>query len=268
VSVEPSRQAQAVVGGTADDGDPAVVAFLAGGWPECTGTLIGSRTVLTAGHCANALGDSVPYEVAFGSDAAHPTRKLAVASQVLHPQYSGEGKDYDFALLELASPADGVAPLPLSTAPLTAADVGASIRHVGFGVSDPEQGTGRGTKRQVTYPITEVDPLVVWSGAVGQQTCNGDSGAPGLLTRAGVERVAAVVSDGPDCYDAGWDGRVDAVADWIVSTAAQWEPDAGPAPTPTPAKPHGGCESSPGVSLLALVLLGALRRNREERRPY
>ena len=87
--------------------------------------------------------------------------------------------------------------------------MGAPIRHVGFGINEEAAGTGLGTKRQATYPITEVDPLIVSSNGPGQQTCIGDSGGPGFLTRSGVEQVAAVVSDGPNCHDAGWDGRVD-----------------------------------------------------------
>jgi secreted trypsin-like serine protease len=257
-----------VVGGTDDSGDPAVVAFLAGGLTVCSGTLVAPEAVLTAGHCAHALGD-VPYRVALGSDATHPARTISVAEQVLHPRYTGEGQPYDFALLHLAEPVEDVAPLPLSTEPLTQADVGAPIRHVGFGVSDPTTGDGAGIKRQVTYPITEVDPLVVWSGAPGEQTCTGDSGGPGLVARAGGERLAAVVSDGPDCYDAGWDGRVDVVADWVTATTAPWVPDAGPgsdagAP-PTPPR-HSGCTSVPGWDLALLGWLGLLGRLPRRRR--
>jgi hypothetical protein len=264
---EPGRQGEAVVGGVADPGDPAVVAFMAGGLQTCTGTLVGPAAVLTAGHCANALGE-VPYTVAVGTDSSHPTQSVTVADQVLHPQYSGEGKPYDFAMLRLASAVVGVAPLPLATVPLTGADVGTSIRHVGFGVSDPSTGEGAGTKRQVTYPITEVDPFVVWSGAPGEQTCTGDSGGPGFITRDGAEQLAAVVSDGPDCYDAGWDGRVDVVASWIASTAAEWLPDAGPADAGEgAAHAHGsGCTSSSGAPLGALLAAGfALRRQARKR---
>ena len=254
VEREPHLQRQAVVGGIADPGDPAVVAFLGGGLQTCSGSLVGPAAVLTAGHCAHALGD-VPYTVAFGSDSSHPTQSVAVAEQVLHPQYTGEGQGYDFALLHLAEPVASVAPLSLATTPLTATDVGTAIRHVGFGVSDPATGEGAGTKRQVTYPITQVDPLVVWSGAAGEQTCTGDSGGPGFITRGGVEQLAAVVSDGPDCYDAGWDGRVDGVAPWIEITIAGWIPDAGPAGgrVVTSKKQAGGCGSAEGGNAVALA---------------
>lgn len=241
-----------------------MVAFLADGLQFCSGTLITPGVVLTAGHCANGLGP-VPYTVAFGSDSASPTLSVPVAQQVLHPMFTTEGAPYDIALLLLAEPVEGVAPVRLCTTPLTSASVGQPIRHVGFGVSNPAAGDGSGTKRTVTYPITEVDPFVVWSGALGEQTCNGDSGGPGLITLGGIEQLEGVVSDGPDCYDAGWDMRVDVVASWITSTAATWMPDAGAHPAdggPTAEDRSGGCSTAGGgwLGLMALGLLGLGRR--------
>src|SRR5205809_262849 len=79
-------------------------------------------------------------------------------------------------------------------APLDGSVVGRDIRHVGFGVADEATGDGRGSKRTATYPVTKLDPEIVWSGGPGKQTCSGDSGGPGLLDG----ELAAVVSDGPD----------------------------------------------------------------------
>jgi hypothetical protein len=267
VTLGATSQSQGVVGGVDDPGDPAVVAFLAAGAPFCSGTLVGPTAVLTAGHCANGLG-SVPYSVAFGSDAAHPTLAVPVSDQVLHPQYTVEGAPYDFALLHLVQPVTDVSPVPLSLQALTASDVGQLIRHVGFGVSDPAAGTGSGTKRTASYPITEVDTYVVWSGGQGEQTCTGDSGGPGLLARDGGEVLAGVVSSGPDCYDAGWDGRVDVVASWVTATIAPWTPDAGISSDAGPASPAehgGGCSTAGGdwtlrTAALCLMALGTRRR--------
>lgn len=257
-----------IVGGTDDPGDPAVVAFLQGGYPACSGALVSPNAVLTAGHCANGIGPSGSYEVAFGQDANRATRRVTVAEQALHPRYTAMGAPYDFALLRLAEPVTGIDPIPLGTAPLTAADVGAPIRHVGFGVSDEAAGTGRGTKRTATFPITQVDPLIVWSVGPGAQTCLGDSGGPGLRSRGGGEELVGVVSDGPNCHDAGWDGRVDIAVDWIDATLAAWTPDAGPAASPmpptAPLSRSGGCSSGEGLGMLGLGVL-LTRRTRRSR---
>lgn len=257
-----------IVGGADDPSDPAVVAFVEAGYPACTGTLVAPVAVLTAGHCANGIGASTQYEVVFGSDASHPTRRVKVAEQLLHPRYTAMGAPYDFALLRLAEPVLDVAPVVLGAAPLSGADVGAPIRHVGFGVSDEAAGTGRGIKRTATFPITEVDPLIVWSVGLGMQTCLGDSGGPGLVQRDGGEVLVGVVSDGPNCHDAGWDGRVDVARDWIDATLTAWSPGAGPPDAGSAAPPspkHGGCETGEGMGPLALGVMLALGRRRLRR---
>ena len=262
--LSPARatQHQTIVGGSEDPGDPTVVAFEVAGLVYCSGALVGPRTVLTAGHCANLIGTSDKYAVDFGPDATAPTRQIRVIQQVTHPSYTAEGAPYDFALLQLVEPVTDVTPLPIATDPMTQADVGTLIRHVGYGINDETAGTGEGTKRTATYPITEVDPLIVWSVGPGEQTCNGDSGGPGFLTLSdGGEVLAAVVSDGPNCHDAGWDGRVDVVADWIQTTRATFEPDAGPvdagvafhADAGSGDDNGGGCESSGGTELVAIL---------------
>jgi V8-like Glu-specific endopeptidase len=208
---------QGIRGGSDDAGDPAVAALvLAGTDPYCTATLVAPHTLLTAGHC-----DLTDMTAAFGADASAPAQSIAVTDAVEHPMYTQEGAPYDFALMKLASDPTGVEPVTLNGSALGSADVGAPIRHVGFGVTDDTAKTGEGTKRTVTYPITEVDPLLVYSGATGEQTCDGDSGGPGFVGDA----LAAVVSDGPNCDldQPGYDDRVDAVEDWIIAQTSSWD---------------------------------------------
>jgi secreted trypsin-like serine protease len=216
--------------------------------------------------------------VRFGADAQAPTRKVAVTTTLVHPSFTTEGAPYDFALLELDTAVTDVTPLTLRTTPLAQSDVGTTvIRHVGFGVSDEATKSGAGHKRTVSYPITRVTDVLVYSGAPGKQTCDNDSGAPGLVRDAdGIERIAGVVSDGPSCHEDGWDGRADlaALQSFVEDTRASWE---SPPPPPSSSSNGGGCTSSraprseSGASTLlggvALALAVAAARLRRIRRP-
>jgi Trypsin len=213
----------AIRGGTTDQSDPAVGALSILGLDSyCTASLIAPHTVLTAGHC-NFAG----MEVDFGTDASSPTQSIDVAAVKVHPMYTAEGKPYDFALMKLASDPVGLTPIVLNGTPITTANVGQMVRHVGYGVTDDTTGDGGGTKRTVSYPLNTVDPVLIYSGAQGEQTCDGDSGGPGFMVVGDqtAERLVGVVSDGPNCdlSQDGWDDRVDAVEDWIVATVSAWD---------------------------------------------
>jgi secreted trypsin-like serine protease len=252
-----------IVGGDLDVGDPAVVALAADTLVLCSGTLVAPRSVLTAGHCAAPLGEGVPYFALFGADASHPTQRIRLGRQVVHPSYTGEGNPFDLAVVELTV-ASAVAPVPLASAELAPEDVGRTLRHVGFGVSDEVTNEGRGLKRQVSYPLNRLEPQQIWSGAPGKQTCSGASGGPALLVSpAGVEELVAVVSDGPSCHEDGADARVDTVGAWVRDTFAAWEPSAD-AGADSPGR--AGCGAAPGPlsALVALcALAGVRRRNRQ-----
>jgi Trypsin len=280
----------AIRGGSADTGDPAVVALsVLGLYSYCSATLIAPHTLLTAGHCQI---DGA--EAEFGANADSPTQSIDVGSVVVHPMYGGEGKPYDFALMKLASDPTGIAPVVLNGIALGNANIGQPIRHVGFGVTDDTTDDGGGTRRTVTYPLNTIDAVLIYSGAPNEQTCTGDSGGPGFMTLDGATEVeVGVVSDGPNCdlSEDGWDDRVDVVEDWIVSTTSAWDApptfDAGsgsaittPPPPPSvdagisPDAPiesetgtqGGGCATTSGSSwLLALLVLSARRFRRASR---
>ena len=217
-----------IVGGQLDKTDPAVVAINVEftGIAVCTGVVVAPEVVLTAGHCPTShiwvrQGSSV-------RGLGWLSHK-GVKDAVKHPKFSGEGKHYDLALLHLDDEIDHVTPLVLSEVPVTQADVGETIRHVGFGTTSDDwhyvkEIASGGLKRDVTYPITRVDPFFVWSGAPGKQTCLFDSGGPALAKIDGVERVIAIVSAGKDCSSDGWDTRVDRadILSWIDATLKSW----------------------------------------------
>lgn len=228
-SVSPSVDYQLhraqIVGGSMDEGDPAVVAVSLGArQPFCTGTLVGPRTVLTAAHCIFAFGRSGTYSVLFGTRTLQPTRRVDVVEQLTAPSYDGFA--HDLGLLRLAAPITDVSPLALNASPLSAGDIGRTVRHVGFGIDDAQAGTGEGTKRQVSFPLRQVLPWAIESGAEGQQTCSGDSGGPALMagTDGSAESIVGTVSYGDQaCAQAGYDARVDVDIDWLGEVLGRWD---------------------------------------------
>lgn len=228
VGAPAGAQQQDIVGGTVDGADPAVVALALpapnGGYDEfCSGTLVGPKTVLTAAHC---IGDYPQYFVVFGGRTSQPARAIRMRAQVSDPGYDGTRGD-DFGLVRLATAVTDIAPIPLNTAPVTAAWLGLPIRHAGFGVTDGTTQTRSDAKREVSYALRQIMANEIESGAAGKQTCSGDSGGPGFMVPPGgtSEVLVGVVSWGDqDCAVQGWDGRVDAALDsWIRPTMDAWE---------------------------------------------
>jgi hypothetical protein len=218
-----------IVGGQFDTKDPAVVAINIEftGMAVCTGTLIATDAVLTAGHCPL---DHIWVRQGSNVRGLGWLSHVGVKEGVKHPQFTAEGKPYDVALLHLEHGLDGVSPVLLSDRPLDANDVGATIRHVGFGTTGDdwhyiENIASGGLKREVSHPITKVDDNFFWSGAEGKQTCLFDSGGPALRVIGHVERIIGIVSDGEDCHSDGWDTRIDRpdIVSWIDAQLATWQ---------------------------------------------
>jgi secreted trypsin-like serine protease len=227
---------QDIIGGQLTQGDPAVVALAQVYQHQgavyvasfCTGTLIGPRTVLSAGHCVDHSLDAptggTPSIVAVvGPDSSQPQQYRFITRQVEHPYYDTNTVSNDISVHRLESAFSGITPIPLNTTPLSSADIGRTVRHVGYGLTSPWN-NGDGLKREVSYPLRRIEAKLIESGANGQQTCQGDSGGPGFMTFGGVEKVAGVVSFGDqNCAYEGWDTRVDAYASWVMTTMATWE---------------------------------------------
>lgn len=208
----PRRQA-AITYGAVDPGDPHVVALRsrqltcgAPAPPDCTGTLVAPRVVLTSAHCVDH-GVPGAVEVFFGEDAAAGGDVVYVEAITVHPDWDEATRANDLALVLLAV-AVPIAPAPLASA-LDDGLVGATVRLVGFGSAG--EGTLPGVKRSGTAVISSLDAVELRIAPAPSMSCHGDSGGPVFVTVAGAEVLAGVTSWGdPECVELGVNARVDA----------------------------------------------------------
>ncbi|RTL92320.1 autotransporter domain-containing protein [Ancylobacter aquaticus] len=147
-----------------------VVALSIDGEARCTGTLINSRTVLTAGHCAVSEETGAVFSwfdeagIRFSPDStlASPNDR-ALSGVAVNPAYAPAGYPYnDVALISLARPVSEVAPVTLATSPDQLPGIGDLVWVAGYG----EIGTGTQNnlgyddrRRAVTNTLGQIETL-------------------------------------------------------------------------------------------------------------
>lgn len=201
----------------------------------CTGTLIASNVVLTAGHCADFAT-----RVYFGHDVNKPGKIARVKKRVRHPQYH-RGKHNDLMVLVLDEKVTTVKPRKFATKPVL--DKATDGRVVGFGTTDPMGAFGYGVKRFVDVPVASPacrgqvdgqDDNVTYGCDVGleivagrplleRDSCRGDSGGPFYVLGKNQDwLLGGATSRATDsamhtCGDGGIYARVDRYRTWIDS---------------------------------------------------
>ena len=238
----------AIVGGSdAAQGEfPSVSEVIIAKGFLCTGTLIASDTVLTAGHCSSITGGAgvaspaayppQAIEVFIGSNKPGQGEKVPVASVKTHPDYLlSDG--YDISIIKL-SRASTKAPTPVSGAAEESLFAPSTVEQiVGFGTTS-EGGDTPDTLQKAQVPVTTdaycanaydsfeaQTQICAGYPEGGVDTCQGDSGGPMFgRNAAGGLRVVGATSYGEGCARPNKPGVYARVADatlreWIRSVA-------------------------------------------------
>src|SRR5688572_23517008 len=250
VAASPSS---AVVGGTdAGPGEfPSVAEITFGGF-FCTGTLIDSTHVLSAGHCANPTSLAVAAPVAWppqlidvriGSNKAGEGERVPVSSVTISPEYLGLlNSRNDLSVLTLSRPSIHAPTKIAGAAERSIWDPGDLATIAGWGNTSADGEEFPDTLQKAQVPITtdaycesaysddegwDFDPeTMVCAGYPegGVDTCQGDSGGPLFADGSGGRRVVGVTSWGNGCAQEGFPGVYARVADtklreWVRSVA-------------------------------------------------
>lgn len=239
-AVPTASQVKIVGGSLVTAGDPVAQSTVAllqpSGWTFCSGTLIDTRHVVTAGHCVAEYTDDSMF-VYFGLDSSQApsdsTDTIAVAKMTAHPQYNQDAMKQepaqqppnDISILELSSDApQGFVPAAILPAS-DALQIGETLELAGFGLTSGDSKDTNGLLREVGVPLASIDSaskeISYGPGANGKGSCNGDSGGPAFVQRGGKLVLVGATSRGDEaCTQSGIYTDVRQFTDWLVSEGA------------------------------------------------
>ena len=242
----------AIINGTDDTGDPAVVMLLAqvaGSMNAslCTGELVSPHVVLTAAHCVDpaTIGTGATVYVFPGAQLpASPTLAdfLTVKETHFDTAFNANdaGSGHDVGVAILTSPLT-IAPMPYNRTAIPQTMVGSPARIIGYGITSgtDTMGTSAGTRRTAPTTLANLDNLFVDLQDGSHNICEGDSGGPALMMFNGTERIVGITSFGysgcpltvptqpgaPPEW-AGNDTRIDTYASFIDQWVLMFDPPA------------------------------------------
>ena len=225
-----------ITGGGPTNDYPAVGALLDGTTPglartQCSGTLVGCRTFITAAHCVCA-GTGAQCQ---GAGAPPPDTKLvyfahagfvAIESITVHPDFAYPVAD--LAVIRLATPVTAIAPARVNDVDTPAFGTAGTI--VGFGLQTPAvrdtgiKRVGSVTTAPCSGGISNATSICWDYRGPGANSCEGDSGGPLFIDLGTGPIVAGATSGGftVNCQptDHSYDANLFLYRDWIATASA------------------------------------------------